>query len=1104
MGYTLGLDVGSNSIGWAIIDEEAEKIINCGVRIFHEGVNVDSKSGKESPKNAERREFRQTRRQHRRRKLRINMMERLLIKLEMMPDFNNRKKWLRLNPYFLRWYGLDNELTKEEFGRILFQFAKRRGFKSSRNGDAKETKIDETDKNTGKIGLNDNQKILDNGFRTLGEYFYTISHLENEPFILKERIRNRVIKRQNYIDEFEKLWEKQKEFKPDFYTDELKSKIGDPKKGILFFQRELLSQKKTIGKCMFEKNKQRCPISRVEFEEFRTWQVLNNLRLNGEPISFELKCDFYNYIANKSADTKISDLHKKFKLGDAKFNYDDDTKFSAHYTDYRFNQIIKLFPKVRLKFFDIEKLKYEMWDVLYFAKNNEWLHNHAQNRWDFSQEQADLLCKINLKDGYSKLSLKAIKNILPHLRNGRLYYDAVILAGVDNALADLKKELAPEEIDKIYNYIDIELNTNLPKGELSNRIKEYLKVNYNISEKQLKKLYHPSEIEIEKSKNDLLGMPDNLRNPIVQKGLYELRKVVNALQNEYGGFTRINIELARELKQNQKQRLETLYNNRKREKINKEAEEYLEQVGLAISRENIQKYVLYKEMEAKNQNTICPYSHKPISINQVFSDSNIIEVDHMIPYSRSLDDSYSNKVLCFREENHQKGDRTPFEYFSADKERWQLMKDTAFKILPYNKAKKFANENPMTFQDFASKQLNDTRYFSKYATLYLQQICDNVNTYSGGITAKLRHNWGLNSILNKQEDEKNRDDHRHHIIDALVVANTNKKFLFRISNPEKFKYVKKDIFPPPWESFRKDAEKAISDVLVSFENRIQITTKIVTKKKKKGKVYKTEGYAVRGKLHAETVYGKRLSPVDNRYYYNVRVPIDSIENSAKINRIADPTIKKIVLNRLQELGVKINNKKYDVPKDAFTRFNPETGLKETTLFLNNKRGKPVPINKIRLTNNLGNTSQLHEGINQYVDPDNNYIVAIYEDEDGNYSELILTFWEAVNRQRNKIEIVPPYLDGAKLKFTMKRNEMFLVGMDIDSSEIYNLSKKQIFDNLYRVQKLSSKYYVFRKHNAATINFDSEMIMIRSLGALKKAKLLKVRIDVLGNLIILKE
>ena len=1096
MSISLGLDLGSNSIGWAIIELDEHRIIDSGVRIFHEGVNREK--GQEIPKNAARREYRQSRRQHRRRKLRMKMLVKVLDDSNMIDINQDLTDWYRLNPYYLRKKGLDEKITIAEFARILFQFAKRRGFKSTRKGDAKETKIDVNDPESGRIGLNEHEKIFDDGFRTIGEYLFSLIRKDNESYELRQRVRNRVIKRQDYINEFNILWDNQSQYYPEFLNDKLKFEIGDPKKGILFFQREMLSQKKVVGSCKFEKNKARCAVSRIEFEEFRTWQFINNIQLNGEPIGDKLRYDFYSYISSKSSDTKISDLKKKFKLNEHKFNYDDDTKIPMHYTDYNISKLLE--PDViKSKSVDeIKEFKQKIWDTLVFAKEDAWLSNYAKEKWNFNDKQIQLLCKISLKDKYSSLSLKAINNILPFLRAGYNYYEAVILAGVYNAFENLWYELADEQLNIILNDIRLIIQSNNKIGETIERIQDYLKFNYNLSDKQLKKLYHPSEIEIEKSETNKLNLPENVRNPIVQKGLYELRKLVNKLTETYGKFDRINIELARDIKISKKQKIEILRNNKINESLNTEARIYIAKWGLAESRENIHKYLLYKELE-KEGTAICPYSHLPISLTDLFDDNNIFQIEHIVPYSTSLDDSLANKTLCHWKVNQSKGDKTPFEYFGGDEERWNIIKNAVFKILPYKKARKFVNENKSEFEDFVAKQLNDTRYFSRYASEYLKQICDKVYPYAGGITAKLRHHWGLNSILNKEDDLKNREDNRHHAIDALVVAATEKKTLFRMSNSEKFKGSRKFLFPQPWEGFREDAEDSVSKILVSFENKNKIITPVIKRIKRKGKKFVTRGISVRGTLHAETVYGRRLSPYDGQYYYNVRVLIDAIDKEAKVRRIADPEIKRLVEDRLRLIGVNTEIKKYSVPKGAFTRINSDTGLKESLIFLHNKFGNPVPVNKVRLKNQSSNARVLHKDINQYVETSNNYLLAIYKDENGIYSESIITFWEAVERKRSNLEIAPNETQFGKLIHTFVKNDMFLLNLNDDEIDFDNPDYSKLFNNLYRVQKFSSMFYVFRKHNASTIDNDNEMVSIRSMKSLILVNPIKVKIDMLGRL-----
>jgi CRISPR-associated endonuclease Csn1 len=326
-----------------------------------------------------------------------------------------------------------------------------------------------------------------------------------------------------------------------------------------------------------------------------------------------------------------------------------------------------------------------------------------------------------------------------------------LLGGAKNAFGErweYFKEFHSEIED---NIISIASGKN-KEGEVIENIKEYLSTEYKIDEKQLKKLYHHSqETEKQEIKNKL-DTPKNIRNPIVQQALYELKKVVNSVIEKYGKPDEIKVELARDLKQSKDRRLQQWYDNRDREKENDKARAKLDEFGLAHSRDNIQKYLLYKEIENQNGIVICPYTGNTIKLTDLLGKENKFQIEHIIPYSVSLDDSFANKTLCDSKENQEKGELTPYQfYIKQGADKWKLVSERAFKLLPYNKAKRFTSKTSHE-TDFISRQLNDTRYISKEAKNYMKTICEKITVLPGSLTAELRHKWGLNSILNPSKE----------------------------------------------------------------------------------------------------------------------------------------------------------------------------------------------------------------------------------------------------------------------------------------------------------------------------------------------------------------
>ena len=321
---TLGLDIGTNSIGWALVNEEQQKILASGAHIFQEGVNIDAKSKAETPKSAKRREYRQKRRQLARRRFRNNLLRKALTQAGMMPSGETEQEhFWELCPYQVRCKGLDEQLSLQELGRAIFHLNQRRGFKSNRkSGNAEEGTMQKG--GNGKTGINQTEEEWQQGgFRTFGEYLASLDPHE-------QRLRNRYTLRQWYQQEFEQLWQEQQAYHPAVLTDELRHKLGSPDAGIVFYQRPLKSQRHLVGKCTLEPKKTRVPLSHPDFEEFRMWQVLNNLEVTGpdklkEPLDDADKTKLVDLFYSKEKIT-ASDIKKKLKLTDDYIlNYEDET-----------------------------------------------------------------------------------------------------------------------------------------------------------------------------------------------------------------------------------------------------------------------------------------------------------------------------------------------------------------------------------------------------------------------------------------------------------------------------------------------------------------------------------------------------------------------------------------------------------------------------------------------------------------------------------------------------------------------------------------------------------------------------------------------------------
>ncbi|WP_395063611.1 type II CRISPR RNA-guided endonuclease Cas9 [Flavobacterium sp.] len=1124
MAKILGLDLGTNSIGWALIDDKLNRIIGIGSRIFPMGVENLGDGDNEMSKNASRTGARGIRRQFFRRRLRKKILLEALSENKMCPidknDFNDWKKtkqfptdrlasWFALNPYELRQKAITENLSLEEIGRIFYHLIQRRGFLSnSRKGGNDDGAIFKGNAKEGKIGIDETLESIEG--KTLGSYLYEIYPKENEPFQDGlERIRNRYTTRKMYIDEFELIWDKQTQFH-SVLNDDLKTKFGGRKQdnyaddGILFHQRPLRSQKHLVGNCSFEPTKTKCPISAIPVEMFRIWQWVNTVEYNGNKIS---QVEKEKLIEQLLLSDKIEFKKLRKAIGkesaEFKFNYKDDDKIVGTHTISNLSNK-KFFGK---RWFDFsEKEQEDIWHVLYFFDSKSNLKEYAIKNWNFTDEQAIAISKFNVKDGYASLSRKAIANILPFLQQGYTYDVAVVMGGIKNTFGDKWQNDTSENNQKQLDLIDnVEaIVRSKISGGFIDTIKEELNKRFEFNEKQLKKLYHHSAtIDVAELLEKLPVGKDAdkeiqvIRNPIVITALFELRKLVNELIEEHGQLDEIKVEMARDLKISKSQRNKIRRDQKRLERENDRVKGEVEKYT-RVSHDNILKFKLWEECKQT-----CPYTGVAIPVSKLFTGE--VQIEHIHPWSRSLNDSFNNKTLCYADENRRKGDKTPFEFYGNDELDWSARKERALKLFSdtkeypnsYQKFKRFVQQK--FDDDFSSRQLNDTRFISKEAATYLKQICKKVNVSPGQMTANLRQKWGLNTVLN-DENAKTREDHRHHAIDALVMACGKTSYLQELSKWNRYNrnYDLKD-FPMPWETFRFDAEKAVDKILISHKRISNDITIRYTKVEKNGKTHINKGVAARGQLHKETVFGKRN--FNGEEAFHVRKAIDSLTTEKQLDKVVDESIKKLIFKRINELGGFV---KGTIPTSTFFIVD-ENGVKQPRIFLPNKNGNPVPILKVRMKENIGGAEKLKNNVNQWVNPRNNHHVLIYKDEKGNLNEEVVTFWTVVERKSKGFPAYQLPADGKEIVTTLHINDMFLLGINEDEINWENPDYDVLKEQLYRVQKLSSKFYEFRQSSQASIqnNFEPFYKSIRGFGNGKTGwetfNPIKVKISVSGKI-----
>lgn len=879
----------------------------------------------------------------------------------------------RLKAYEWRSEALHTHLSKEEVAYVI-------------------TEINNNlNSSSGYLGaISDRSKELYFNNETVGQYLY--NQLKNNPHA---RMKNQVFYRQDYFDEFEAIWETQAKYHKEL-TPALKKEIRDI---IIFYQRKLKSQKGLVNFCEFESKEIKiekngntvskiigyrvAPKSSPLFQEFKIWQNLNSLLIqnkeNKEVAAFDEEAKnilFYelNIRGNLSKESALGVLGLKSKEWDLNYNtiegnrtnqvlyhayfkmmelegHDEIDKENLSASEIQAiakdffqsqninNAILEFNAELDGKAFEQQPL-YQLWHLLYAYEEddsktgNEKLYNLLEKKFGFKKEFAQVLSNINLQQDYGSLSAKAMRKIFPFIKDHK-YNEACALAG--------------------YNH-----SSSLTKEENENR--------------QLK-----DKLELQPK--------NSLRNPVVEKILNQMVNVVNAIIAEpsLGKPDEIRIELARELKKNAKEREEmTNQINKANSEHQKIREILVKDDGIKNpTRNDIIRYKLYEELKINGYKTL--YSNTYIPREKLFSKE--FDIEHIIPKALLFDDSFSNKTLCARYENLNKGNVCAMDFigacFGEDKipdyvARIEMMLKAKEGAISKSKYKKLLMKADAIDKGFIERDLRDSQYIAKKARQMLFEICKTVVPTTGSVTDRLREDWdlinvmqelnidkyrklGLTKMIEKKDggfkeriiDWTKRNDHRHHAMDALTVAftkhshiqylnnlNSRKKEdklgkeIYGIEQKETFLFgengTRRRKFKSPLTNFREEAKAHLENVLISFKAK----NKVVTKNKNKSKSGKGEKIKIeltpRGQLHKETVYGKL------KQYVTREEKVSAKFNEETILKVASEKYRNALLKRLK--------KNDNDPKTAFTGKN---SLTKNPVYLDENKTVIVP-EKVKL------------------------------------------------------------------------------------------------------------------------------------------------------------
>lgn len=1072
MRWRLGIDLGTNSLGWAAIElDESDRpcrIIAAGSRIFSDG--RDPTSGASLA--VERRAARAMRRRRDRFKQRQAALLKYLTLSGLFPAHDAEREALAsLDPFALRAQALRDTLPLHQIGRALFHLNQRRGFKSNRKTDRG------TNEEDGKIKLGVNrlyESMKDAGADTLGVFLHERRSKALGPNTIPS-VRTRLRpetgegqrgdgydfypERHMLEEEFEAIWEKQANYHPDTLTTENKKRLFE----VIFYQRPL--KKPKIGCCSLVAGEERLPKAHPLFQQRRLLEELNALKIvrpgeTAASLTLEQRDLLYLQLKEKRVVSFVS-MRKTLKLDpDARFNKESEdrkelkgdevaaelgakTRFGKHWPNLKIEIQRDVISRIRDQEVDEDET------ALF-----EWL----KEKFRLTPEQARAITSARLPEGYGRFGLTATTKLIAALRAEVIVYsEAVVRAGLGHHSDFRTGEYwlnEKGEIELPYYGEAIERHIMPGTGDSAD----------------------PQELRI-----------GRLTNPTVHIGLNQLRRLVNRLIKRYGRPDQIAIELARELKLDDERKREINTRNRQNRDAAELRSKKLTDIGLPDKGANRTLLKLWEELNRDNVlDRRCIYTGQQISIEMLFSGA--VEVDHILPFSATLDDSNGNKLLCMREANRDKRKRSPFEAF-GHRSDWEEIAARASR-LPREKRWRFEPDAMSRFEKeggFLARQLVDTQYLSRLAHEYLSVLYPGSGEGSGRVwvspgrlTEMLRRSWGLNSLLPDHnlgggaDQPKNRRDHRHHAIDAVVIAVTDRHLLQKISREaglrghEAANRMTADL-PTPWDGFSDEIRHVVRDIIVSHRPDHGTAGKPTL-----SNVRDTTA----GRLHNDTAYGltgEKDSKGNNIVVH--RVPLNALKKSSDIESVRDPDLRAALLAWTRNL----DGKAFDAKLLEFPKLGPLP-------FRGMRRLRVVkPLSVINISDRNGIPYKGYKG-------DSNYRYDVWELKDGKWTAEVVSMFDA--HQPGWMSKVRSENPTARKVLSLHQNDT--LGIEQAGQE-YRLVRVVGFSRYGQITLAEVHEAGNLKLRARTSSeLDPFKYFSPTAGGLKKIKARQVRIDELGQ------
>lgn len=1106
----LGLDLGTASIGWSVIEicnnnPDEIKLLGLGSRIiqFENNEVSDFSAGKGETPCSKRTTRRTARKGLDRYQQRREMLKSFLVENEMM-EVN--EKFPPLNP--LETWKLRSDastkgiqLSKSEIARVLLHLNQRRGYRHSKSdiGDSKQTEYVSR--------VNNRFAEIRNLNLTVGQFFY--SKLKESEYTgirgkkqYTYRIKGEVFPRDAYIEEFDAIINAQKEFYPDLFSNENIAKL----KNLIFYQRPLKSCKHLVSYCDFEKRifknsagkevdsgPKVTPKSSPLEQVCRLYEAINNMRLINSRLkdinadrqslfddldthSTDARKLKYEYVINDeerqsifnylNANERLTEkkllellglkLKDGFKSDQALKNgiqgnktYCSIAKALADHPEkeelLRFDlKIIEKFdkktgalePMIDLSY--LNEPLYLLWHTLYSINDKKELFECLRNKFNIcDMVTLERLYALDfVKEGYANKSAKFIRRLLPYLLDGKKYSESCEICGVNHS-----------------NYMTKEENMARP-------LKSHL---------------------------DRLNKGE-LRQPIVEKIINQSINLANAVVDHFGEIDEVRVELARELKQNKEDRAETTARINKLEKENLKLADMISELNISPTKRRIQKMRMLQETGNK-----CIYCGAVVTPYQ-FIEGHGYEIEHIIPRSRIFDDSFSNKVCACSECNKAKGALTGYDFmktrsdqeFNAYLDRVEeLFKGGKISKTKRDKLRMSSSEIP---SDFIDRDLRESQYIAKKAREILSQMFRNVYASSGSVTSFFRHVWGYDDVLHNLNFPKYREaglveeteysthghkctaerikgwtkrmDHRHHAIDALVIALTRQGYIQRLNtlNASSDKRCQDKINLEKWAANQPhfsvaEVQEAINNTSVSFKagKRLSTPGKRYVKHNGKRKCVQTGILIPRAPLTKESVYGRiKIADGKKDLKYILNNPDSIVDNEIRnsilqLKKEFDGNIS-LILKRLKKNPLVVNGQPIEQAecfREEFVINYPVEGIKKQSDinsivdpavrlkfqkrfdevgekdFVKSLVENPIHSDELEkcATRNVRCFTGLKSNTLACVKKDgagreigfsqtrNNHHLVFYREADGKIIESVVSFWDGILRKRYGIPVI---------------------------------------------------------------------------------------------------